>query len=105
MNFWLNLFFYQASFYACILGAKYQHPWIGLLLTLLFFIVQLYLVRDRKKHVVVVVAIFAMGIVIESISTLCGVMNFSAVSGWFYIFPREHRRSTHLESGRNKRRS
>ncbi len=34
-----------------------------------------------------VIAVFSMGVVIDSLSTLAGVMSYSSVSGWFYLLP------------------
>lgn len=72
----LNLMLYQIGWFACVLGAAYDFPWLGVALALFLVGVHLSLTNDRTRQTSLLWVAFIVGLVVDSTLLAIGVYRF-----------------------------
>ena len=75
----INYALYQAGWFACVLGAATQHPWIGFLIAVILIGAHL-TALERSIEVRLVVVATAVGLGVETVQIATGTYRFT--SGW-----------------------
>ena len=80
----VNLCLYQVGWFACVLGAAAQRPWLGMGLGLVLLCIHLALVRGVLRHVALIGAAGAIGLAADSVQMWWGVFRYPnwTVVGW-----------------------
>lgn len=74
----LNYLFYQAGWFACVLGAAAGRPWVGFLLAATLVGAHLWLSVDRVHELRRVVLAVAMGGLVEALQIAAGTYQFTS---------------------------
>ncbi len=72
----VNLCRYEFGWFACVLGAAGQRPWLGMALGLVFLCVHLVLVRGVRRQLALIAVAGAMGLAADSLLMSCGVLRY-----------------------------
>jgi hypothetical protein len=77
MSQFANLVLYQIGWFACVLGAAWHSPWLGMSIALCLVGVHFWLVTDRLIQLKLGLAAVAIGLVIDTLQLWGGVFAFS----------------------------
>ena len=80
MTGFLNVLLYEVGWFACVLGAAYGRPWLGISIALLLVGVHLLLTTDRPNQVRLLLVALCVGIVVDSSLLALGVYRFPSGS-------------------------
>lgn len=72
----VNVFHYQAGWFACVLGAGHGLPWLGPALVGLFVAIDLALAADPARQAAFIVAAAGAGFLTDSLQVLGGAFTF-----------------------------
>ncbi len=72
----LNFVLYQIGWFACVLGAAYAAPWLGISVALSLVAIHLWLATDRLNQFKLLIAATCVGLVVDSILLTLGVYQF-----------------------------
>ena len=72
----LNLTLYQVGWFACVLGAAYRIPALGIWLAMALVGVHLFFANDRSGQVLLILIGFALGLVVDATLLAFGVYRF-----------------------------
>ena len=80
----VNLCLYQVGWFACVLGAAAQRPWLGMGLGLVLLCIHLALVRGVLRHLALIGVAGAIGLAADSLQMWWGVFRYPnwTVVGW-----------------------
>ena len=80
----VNLCLYQVGWFACVLGAAAQRPWLGMGLGLVLLCLHLALVRGVLRHLALIGVAGAIGLAADSLQMWWGVFRYPnwTVVGW-----------------------
>lgn len=81
----LNYVLYQAGWFACVIGAAWQHPWFGAAIALVLLILQIACSTRRRREARLALAAVFVGVVVESGHLAAGTYVFQSgtfVEGW-----------------------
>jgi hypothetical protein len=73
----VNLLLYQGGWFACVLGAAWHDPWLGMSIALCLVGVHFWLVTDRVTQLKLALAALAVGLTIDTAQLWAGVFTFS----------------------------
>jgi hypothetical protein len=74
----LNYLFYQAGWFACVLGAAAGWPGLGFLLAATLIVAHLMLSTDRRRELRGIAMATAVGMVVESLQIAAGTYRFTS---------------------------
>lgn len=74
----LNYLFYQAGWFACVLGAAAGWPGLGLLVATTLIVAHLGLATDRRRELSRIALAVGVGIVVESLHIAAGTYQFTS---------------------------
>ena len=74
----LNYLFYQAGWFACVLGAAAGRPWLGFLLAAALVGAHLWLSVDRAHELRRVGLAVAVGVLVEAVQIAAGTYRFTS---------------------------
>lgn len=74
----LNYAMYQAGWFACVLGASWQHPWAGLAITVVLIGVHLALTTERRIEFGLVLLALVVGAALELVQIAAGTYRFTS---------------------------
>ncbi len=72
----VNLCLYQVGWFACVLGAATQRPWLGMGLGLMLLCIHLALVRGVLRHLALIGVAGAIGLAADSVQMWWGVFRY-----------------------------
>lgn len=75
----------QISWFACVLGAANEMPWLGVVVSICVVAQHLMRAQDRVLEIKLIAAAFVFGLVLDSALATAGLMTFESgtlVSGW-----------------------
>lgn len=72
----VNLCLYELGWFACVLGAAGQRPWLGMALGLMFLCVHLALVRGVRRQLALIAVAGVMGLAADSLLMSWGVLRY-----------------------------
>lgn len=72
-----NFVFFQIGWFACVMGAAYDMPWVGLLLTSIIIGLHVFQAESPKPEILLLVIVALLGTAWDSILTFTGQMQFS----------------------------
>lgn len=72
----LNLLLYQIGWFACVLGAAYSRPWLGVTIALVLVGVHLGLASDRRTELRILAIASAIGLAVDGVLLNLGVYSF-----------------------------
>jgi Protein of unknown function (DUF2878) len=80
----INIFSFQAGWFACVLGAAHGKPLLGPAVVAVLLGLHLYLAADVKREIHLLVVATAIGFVIDSLQAKLGIFSFgkSSASSW-----------------------
>jgi hypothetical protein len=78
MPIFFNIIAYQVAWFACVLGAANQLPWIGTTVALVVVALHLLMSSQRKIEFKLVVAAAAIGLVLDSALMMSEMVSFSS---------------------------
>lgn len=80
-----NALAFQAGWFACVLGAAHDRPWLGPLAVLLLLALHLWFAADRRASLRIVLLVGIVGVLIDSTLGYLGILRFrdSLFGGWF----------------------
>jgi hypothetical protein len=73
-----NIVAYQIAWFACVLGAANQLPWIGTSIALVVVALHLALVQRRGVEVKLIVAAAVIGLILDSALASAGLVSFTS---------------------------
>jgi hypothetical protein len=73
-----NYALYQGGWFACVLGAAWQHPWIGLAIALVLIGAHLALSSERSIEIRLVLLATLVGAVVELFQVSAGTYRFTS---------------------------
>lgn len=76
----VNYLFYQAGWFACVLGAAWGRPWLGSALGVLPIVAHVALSRRRGDAAVLALATAAVGVVVDATQLALGTLRFDVGS-------------------------
>ncbi len=76
----LNFLIYQLGWFACVLGAAYQWPWLGVAIAMLLVCIHLMLTTDRPKQARLLFAALCVGVFVDTLLLILGVYRFPSGS-------------------------
>lgn len=78
----LNIICFQLGWFACVLGAAHQHPWLGVLMAI--FLLALHIFRSKNSIVEIRLILLAMifGLLFDLILLSLGWIKFEQVVFW-----------------------
>ena len=81
----LNWFLFQVGWFACILGAAHDRPFVGPLAAAVLLALEFFFVSDRKRSATLIVAVGGIGTAIDTFLGLIGVFSFKneLLPTWF----------------------
>jgi len=82
LNTALNIVAYQVAWFACVLGAAHQLPWVGTLVALAVVALHLAVATNPRIEMKLILAAAAIGFVLDSALASSGVISFSS-GAWF----------------------
>lgn len=74
----LNYLFYQAGWFACVLGAAAGRPWLGFLLATALVGAHLWLSVDRARELRRLALAAAVGLLVEAVQIAAGTYRFTS---------------------------
>jgi hypothetical protein len=74
----LNIIAYQIAWFACVLGAANQLPWIGTTVALAVVALHLALTPQRRVELKLIVAAAVIGLVLDSALASSGLVSFAS---------------------------
>lgn len=74
----INYALYQGGWFACVLGASWRHPWIGLAIALVLIGVHLALTSDRTAEYRLVILATVIGAAVEIFQIAAGTYRFTS---------------------------
>ena len=74
----LNITAYQIAWFACVLGAANQLPWIGTTIALAVVALHLALTSQRRVELKLIVAAAVIGLVLDSALASSGLVSFTS---------------------------
>lgn len=80
-----NYVLYQAGWFACVIGAARQRPWLGAAIALVLLLAQVALSTQRGREVRLIASAVLVGFVVESIHLAAGTYVFRSgtiAAGW-----------------------
>lgn len=72
----INLLLYQCGWFACVLGAAWNRPWVGMGIALSLVGVHLALTTDRRGEATLMLAAACCGLVVDTVQLWLGVFTF-----------------------------
>ena len=72
----LNFVLYQVGWLACVLGAAFARPWLGIAIALILVAMHLWLATDRPNQVKILAIATAIGLLVDSFLLALGVFSF-----------------------------
>ena len=78
----LNIVCFQLGWFACVLGAANQHPWLGVLMAI--FLLAFHILRSKNSAIEIRLIVVAMifGLLFDLIPLSLGWINFEPVAFW-----------------------
>lgn len=74
----LNFALYQTGWFACVLGAAWQRPWLGMSLATVLLAIHLALTTDRRQETFQVALAVVIGLVVDTIQVWAGSFRFAS---------------------------
>ena len=74
----LNYLFYQAGWFACVLGAAAARPWVGFLVAVALVGAHLWLSSGRRRDIGRIAVAVTVGSVVEAIQIAAGTYQFTS---------------------------
>ncbi|WP_395683293.1 DUF2878 domain-containing protein [Dokdonella sp.] len=78
MGFWANLLGYQAVWFAAVIGAARDAPWVGVGVAALFVALQLSASTERRSDLLLVLCALLVGIVLDGTLAGFGVLHYAS---------------------------
>jgi hypothetical protein len=83
----INFVLYQTGWFIVVLGAARGNPWEGAGIGLMLVGVHLYLSKERKPEIMVVLVIGVLGTIVDSAQAFAGVFVFEAGYWSYWVIP------------------
>lgn len=78
-----NLIGFQASWWACIFGTKYQYTFIGPFCMFVFLLIHLIYFRVKKEELILILLVSLIGTLIDTTLAYCGMIVYEG--SYLYI--------------------
>ncbi|MGB7343477.1 MAG: DUF2878 domain-containing protein [Pirellulaceae bacterium] len=80
-----NFLFYQLGWFACVLGAAYQWPWLGAAMAMSLVCIHMMLTTDQPNQARLLIAALCIGVFVDTLLLILGVYSFpsGSIVDWF----------------------